>query len=345
MDVVEARIRDLLEGDRAARDRALADLRGRRFDITRLVPVLEHPHVSRQVKAIELLRWHPAREAVALLVPYLASGNPVVVGKTQRTLGVIGRVAPDLIASALDTSHDVGHRLAILDVLSRLEHPRGLEVLIVVADEWEPWRRRAAIACLRRYRSTPPVDAIRNALHDPETREVASEVAGKLRHPDFLAPLLDIWLDDPNAPRKTMYAVAKFGNVAVDALLPRAAVADRTRVFELLQWCMFTGDVRLRFAELWQREEPAVRDACLSILGSGYARGLPTAPRRAALLEHHDDPSPARRRWCLRGWEQLARADNADAEHAVRALQSMCGDPDRMIRLYAEAALRGLGRF
>jgi hypothetical protein len=345
MDVVGDRIRDLLEGDRDARDRAFRDLRGRRFEADRLVPVLAHPHISRQVKAIELLRGHRTREAVALLVPFLASPNPVVVRKTQSTLGMIGSADPEPIVMALDAGADGNHRLAVLDVLSRLEHPRGLEVLTVVADAWEPWRRHVALDCMRRYRNAPPVELIRNALHDPDTREAACEVAGKLRHASFLELLLDIWLDDPKAPTKAKYAIAKFGNLAVDALLVRAARAERTRVSDLLERCMFTGEVAVRIWELWRREEAAVRDACLAHLGSGYARQMPTGPRRAALAEHHDDASAERRRRCLRGWEQLAQAHNADAEAAVEALRTMLADPDDDIRMYAGAALRGRGRF
>jgi hypothetical protein len=346
MDWVEERIRDLLEGDRHEREAAAVALRGRYFDVERLAPVLAHEHVSRQVKAIEVLRGHHSREAVALVVPFLASANPLLVKKAQSTLGRIGGAAADVIVAPLDAGAIGEHRLAVLDVLSRLGHPRGLEVLLVVADEWEPHRRRAALDCMRRYRDEPPHESIRNALFDRETRDVAIEVAGKIRHASFLDPLLDIWLGEEKPPRDAMYAIAKFGHDAVDALIARAASADRKRVFEALQWCMFTSEIALRIWELWKRREPAVRDACLAHFGTGYARSLASAPRRSALSEHHRDANVDRRHWCVGGWEQLAKVPGEDGDAAIQALRGMAeDDADAMIRLRAEAALRGLGRW
>lgn len=346
MDSVEIRIQRLLHGGRDERETALFALRELRFELARLAPVLQHPHVSRQVKAIEILRHHRRREAVALLVPMLASPHRLVAWKAASALGHIGGVAPDLVAAALETATSAEHRLAVLDALSRLRHPAGREALVVVAGDREPSPRRMALYYMRRYREAAPADAIRAALFDPEVRDVAIEVAGRLRHPDFFAPLLAIWLEDPDPPLRAKRAVAKYGVAAIEPLVARAAGADprlRERIADALEWCLFATEAARRIWELWTRPEPAVRDACLRHLGSGLARDLPGARRRAALAEHVGDPEVQRRRWCLMAYQQLARLRDADGDAAVAALSLLArDDPDPHVRDHAAVALRGL---
>src|SRR5262245_49350691 len=102
MDDVEVELQRLLQGDRDARQRAAAALRERKFDLVRLAPVLAHPHVSRRVKAIEILHAFPTRESVELLVPGLASPNHLIANKTIIALGAVGAAAPDIVVLALD---------------------------------------------------------------------------------------------------------------------------------------------------------------------------------------------------------------------------------------------------
>lgn len=338
---VDEHIQRLLEGDRYARDSAAIALRALRVDPQRLAPVLAHPHVSRQVKAIEVLRHAHVREAVELLVPMLGSPEPLVARKAASALGRIGKVAPDLIARALDTATTPLHRLFVLDALSRLRHPRGREVLIVQADAWEPWQRSAAIHYLRRYRDDPPVATIRAALFDRETRDAAIDTAGKLRDPSFLAPLLDIWLGDERFPPiDALFAIGKYGEAALVPILERTT-ADRARAADAIRWVLMRADEALLW-RVWQRPEPAARDACLDHLGSGYARSYAAPARRAALAEHVRDPDPMRRRWCVTGCERLGERDDDDGAWARAALAALASDRDEDVRSRAETALRSL---
>ncbi len=341
MDAAAQHIEALLTGDRRARDAAAAALRELHFEVERLVPVLEHPHVSRQIKAIEVLRRFRSRDAVELLVPMLASATWLVADKAASALGRVGHAAPELVASALDTATTPDHRLHILDALSRLGHPRGREVLEIAADDWEPYRRRVALECIRRYRETPSVATIVAALGDPEVRATAIDVAGRVRDPAFLAPLVAIWLDEPDPPLDVKYAIAKFGTAALAPLCARAGEPPlRTRIADALHWCLFNGEVRTRIWELWQRDEPAVRDACLELLGSGYARELAGPPRARALAEHVRDPDVRRRLWCVRGYDQLARLPGADGDTAIDMLALLANDPDERVRGRAYGAYR-----
>jgi hypothetical protein len=73
MDPMEIQLQHLQHGECGDRDATALALGELHFDLGRLVPVLEHTHVSRQVNAIEVLWYHRSREAVELLVPMLAS--------------------------------------------------------------------------------------------------------------------------------------------------------------------------------------------------------------------------------------------------------------------------------
>ena len=223
----------LLEGDRDERERAALLLRHRPFHVGLLVPVLEHPHVSRQVKAIEILRGAPSRDATELLLPMLASSNILVREKAASALGKAARRDADLVAAALDTAVTREHRLALCDALSRLQDPRGRETLIVLADSWEPSDRRLVLDYLRRYREDPPVETVRAALYDRETRVAAMDVAGRLRDPSFLPPLLDFLLEaelDFDLRWRLQRVISKFGVAAIDPLLGRDSFTVRDRI-------------------------------------------------------------------------------------------------------------------
>ena len=340
---VEEHIAALLDGDRGARDTAAFELRALQFDPQLLVPVLEHPHVSRQVKAIEVLRYSRTRQAIELLVPMLGSQHDLVARKAASSLGRIGAIAPEVIADALDTASTAQHRLHVLDALSRLRHPRGREVLLVQADAWEPWQRTTALDYLRRYREDPPVETVRAALGDPETRHAAIEVAGKLRDPSFVEPLLAIWLGEERFPPiEALFEIGKFGAVAIDPIVARAAdPALRDRVAKALDQCL-VHVAEAQFWQVWTRPEPAIRDACLQHLGSGYARSFAAARRRTALAAHVRDPDQRRRLSCIRAYEQLGRLPNADVDAAREALEALSSDPDETVRTRAETALRSL---
>jgi HEAT repeat protein len=104
MDCIDDAIAQLLRGDRRARDRAAFVLRGCDFDVTRLAPLLAHPHVSRQVKAIEIMRAARAPAAIPLLVPMLGSPESLVARKAASALQQIGPAAADVIAASLPGS-------------------------------------------------------------------------------------------------------------------------------------------------------------------------------------------------------------------------------------------------
>ena len=332
---VDEHIAALLDGDRDARDIAASRLRGLHFDPHLLVPVLQHPHVSRQVKAIEVLRYSRTRDAVELLVGMLASQHELVGRKAASRLANIGAVAPEVIADALDTATTPQHRLNILDALSRLNHPRGREALLVHADEWDPHHRVRALDYLRRYRRDVPVETIRAALSDPDTKYTAADVAGRLRDPSFIEPMIDICLgSDDWAAWKASASLAKFGMAAFEPLLARTgdpALHDRiARALGRLIWRIDEA----RFWRLWARNTPAqIRDVCIQHLGSRDATTYDRARCMAALAEHRHDDNRNRRIWCLHAYERL---------EAIDALQALASDQDEDVRRRAEWALRAL---
>src|SRR5262245_36134442 len=119
MDLIHDAITQLMHGDRHAREDAAFELRRCRFDVTQLTPLLAHPHVSRQVKAIEIMRAARAPAAIPLLVPLLGSPVWLVAHKAASALQQIGAAAADMIAASLPGSTEL-HRMAILDALARL---------------------------------------------------------------------------------------------------------------------------------------------------------------------------------------------------------------------------------
>ena len=144
MDPIDDAIAQLLTGDRRARDGAAFALRGRKFDVTRLAPLLAHPHVSRQVKAIEIMRAARSPAAIPLLVPMLGSLESLVARKAASALQQIGPAAADVIAASLPEATEL-HRLWILDALSRLRDPRGRDPLIeIAAHDARPGQRSGA---------------------------------------------------------------------------------------------------------------------------------------------------------------------------------------------------------
>lgn len=331
---VEEHIAALLEGDRAARDIAARLLRGLRFDPLLLVPVLQHHHVSRQVKAIELLRYSRTREAVELLVGMLASSHELVGKKAASRLGNIGAIAPEVIAGALDTAMTPAHRLNILDALSRLQHPRGREALIVHADAWSPHHRIRALDYLRRYGRDAPVETIRAALSDPDTKYTAADVAGRLRDPSFIEPMVAICLEsDDWAAWEARSSLSKFGMAALEPLLARAGDPALHRgiasALGRLVWRIEEGT----FWALWSRNIPPLRDVCIQHLASHSATSYDRARCMAALAEHVHDENRNRRIWCIHAYERHG---------AIDALQAMTSDPDEAVRHRAESALRAL---
>jgi HEAT repeat protein len=99
---VEAALRELLEGGRTARDAARDALRRNRgWELARLAPVLAHRHVSRRIKAVEVLGWFPNRQAAELVTPVLFDPEWLVVDKAITALGRIGLPAMDPVADAL----------------------------------------------------------------------------------------------------------------------------------------------------------------------------------------------------------------------------------------------------
>jgi HEAT repeat protein len=331
-------IEQLLAGDRRARESAADRLERIPFDPYALVPVLEHPHASRQVKAIEVLRRSRTAAAVELVLPFLASPVEIVQEKAIKTLGKIGRAAPELIVAQLEHATSSRHRLNILDVLSYLQHPQGREVLLVQADSWEASERARAIALLRRYRTAPAVETVLGALADPDVRRAAVDVAGRLRDPSFLPLLIDIWVNeklDTLAWRDTRNAISKYGADAIDLLVERAANPGvRAKVADALAICMCFE----RLWELWERPEPAVRDACLQYLGH-HADAEP-GRARSALAEHVADPEPLRRRWCVDAYWRLARIEGPDGEHAIEMLERLAADSDNDVAIYARNTRR-----
>jgi len=316
---VDDAIAQLLRGDRHAREQAAVVLSGSSFDVTRLAPLLAHPHVSRQVKAIEIMRDVRSPAAISLLVPMLGSPEPLVARKVAGALHRIGPAAADAIAASLPGSTEL-HRLWILDALSRLRDLRGRDPLIeIAAHATHPGWRASALGRLRHYHDALTVDTIGGALRDsdPGVRKTACEVAGIVRDASLLAPLIAIWLDETSPPLEAMFALRKYSAAAMDPLIAVAADAEperRKRISDALRWCMASPQGRTQLWTLWKRPEPAVRDACLQFLGDGYARSLPAPPRAAALAEHIADPDPQRRRWCVEGYRQLA----ADRDPTVR---------------------------
>ena len=338
--MIEGLVRGLLEGDRETRENAAKLLRGQRFDLSLLEPVLAHPHVSRQIKAIEVLRTIRSHEAVALLVPMLASPVWLVGQKAASALGKIGAVAPDVIAAALDTVKSDDHRLHVLDALSRLGHPAGKEVLLVQTDAWNVEHRKLALDYLRRYREEPPVETILAALHDPDAREQAIDVAGRIRHPSFIEPLIAIWLDEEQPPKRTLDAISKYGETAFPLLLARAATAPRERIARAIEACLANSNARHQFWTLWGRIEPGVRDGCLAHLGTDYALEYAPVSRREALDEHKKDPDLRRRRACVQGYYQLARGGTPHAKYAKEVLLKWSKDSE--LASDAAAALNSL---
>jgi hypothetical protein len=69
------------------------------LDLTRLAPVLEHAHVSRQIKAIEVVRRFHTREAVALYLRKLKPRGCLALHLTNGYLAlepVVTAIAADL---------------------------------------------------------------------------------------------------------------------------------------------------------------------------------------------------------------------------------------------------------
>lgn len=344
MGPIDDAIAQLLHGDRRAREHAAFVLRRRTFDVTRLAPLLAHPHVSRQVKAIEIMRAVRAPAAIPLLVPMLGSSDWPVPDKAASALQRIGAAAADMIAASLPGSTEQ-HRFSILDALSRLQDPRGRDPLIEISTRHaQPGWRRSALDSLRRYRDAPTVEAIRAALRDldRDVRKDACKVAGIVRDPSLLAPLMAIWLEETWPPVHALFAIGKYSTAAMDPLIASVAGTEpvrQTRITDALLHCMNSQQGRAQLWMLWRRPEPAVRDACLQLLGEGYARSLPAQLCCDALAEHVADPDPQRRRWCVAGYRQLAHTSRS---LAVDGLHRLAADPDATVRSRAEALLREL---
>ena len=336
---VEDDIQALLDGDRNARDLARFLLQHARFDPYLLAPVLAHPHVSRQVKAIEVLRYSRTRGAVELLVGALATTDALVARKAAFALGKVGPIAPELIVEALESAATSHHRLNILDALSRLRHPRALEVLLVQVDAWEPRDRARALDQLRRYGREVPVATVRAALADPDVKWAAATLAGKLRDPSFLEPLLDIYVaSDAWGTVDLARDIANFGAIALEPILARAAdPACRPKTWMHLQLASVLGRLlwsldEARYWALWDRNIPIARDAALQNLAS-RARWFDRARCLAALAEHAHDANPTRRIWCIHAYDRMGE---------VERLHVLAADPDDDVRRRAEWALQSL---
>lgn len=387
MDDADSYLSMLLTGDRDARGNAayrLARMRG--WELSRLGPVLVHPHVSRRVKAIQVLGGvevlggeSPARrvEAIELLLPSFADDDYPVRYKACNALVRIGSASPDRIAAALSNAEG-HHRLALLEVLSRLRDERAVAPLTAMVDAPEASLREGAIRNLRRFRHAPTSGVLLPRLHDTcsSVRREAIRTMGILARPEssFAArpelafALFDAFFDDGTPPgagpvgpkwgpgyalHRAVRLCAMDVPGAFEHIIKRARDGDlalRERAAALFPRLPSHGPARDRFLALMEGDDPEVRDTCLQIVayGSNVADTLPRERALPAILFYVEDDDVRRRVLCARALDQV-RGDPRAAEALARlsrdpltlaALSQWLNGPDPLLRGDARCAVR-----
>lgn len=356
MDDVDSCISMLLAGDRDARADAADRLARRRdWDLSRLGPVLVHPHASRRIKAIQVLRSvPPARrvEAIALILPSLADEEYIVREKARIALARIGHASPDRIAAALSNAEG-RHRLDLLEVLSRLGDERAVAPLTAMLDAPQPDLREGAIRNLGRFRRAPTSGVLLPRLRDPsnDVRRQAIRTMGILARPELSFALVNAYFDHEREPLDArpvsttstpfLYRDAIFARKgtpldalhhavqhcarevpgAMEHIIERARDGDlalRERASALFQRLLSHRPARDRFLALFERDEPEIRDTCLQIVAYSHIAGeIPKERALPLLLLHVEDEDVRRRVFCARALSQV-QPDPRAAEAIAR---------------------------
>jgi HEAT repeat protein len=332
-DDIHHAIAALIDGDRAARETAAELLKASgRWPLHLVRPVLAHAHVSRRIKALEVLRAHPGVVAVELALPLVDDSHYLVRFRAAQTLAIVGVASRELIASRF-----VAGNARLVYVLARLRDPRAIPEIVSWLDDPAMGPRQSAMRELRRFGARAPTDALRRGLRDPreEVRREACRAIRAVRRDELVPDVVDAWVN--GGLLEALFSMPALATSIVEPLLERAAAGGNLeRIRDALRWALFDPRLRATFWTLWARPEAIVRDACLAFLGVGYARILNRASRLAAVGEHISDPDSSRRRNVADALTILAQ-EGAEPELAVW-IERLRADQDSSVRTCANSA-------
>jgi HEAT repeat protein len=289
---------------------------------------------------------HPA--SVCALVRLLQqTDDDDLATMASESLAQMGKGA---IAALQDLLKDDRYRLLALKALAQIPHPDTVESLISVTNDPSPVIRTTAIEALGSFPRDDLMPILIQALHDPAApvRQAAATALGidrdrasRWQLVQHLTPLLaDLFL--PVAEQAAI-ALGRLGTPeAADALFPvlksPATPPDlKLTLVRSLSWIAHAQALDyLRIALGW-----CDRPVCLAIIQALSTQDLPELQAIATqiLLAFLNSGQQNSQDTQIRQQIAMALGELGDPS-AISSLQSLTQDPNRQIRLHAQAALR-----
>ncbi|MEO1070484.1 MAG: HEAT repeat domain-containing protein [Cyanobacteria bacterium J06638_6] len=239
-------------------------------------------------------------------------------------------------------------RPVAVQALARIQHPDTLPLLLEATTDLRPSVRATALDALSAFVDPAILPAVEQGLDDASPIVRAAAIRGLLGLRSLLRPtqLIDtltpkLWDSDLAVAQKAIYGLGRLQiPAAAVPLLKRLQTepseALQTYLVQALTW-QNTVAALDGLAEAWSSLSQPVRLATVQGLGT-VAPAL--APQAAAALSHWLQALPATPvHGILRSHLVLALGHLGRPER-VPQLQSLCQDPDPVVQLHAEAALR-----